>query len=90
MIDIRKHLENATFFKKKQGRELTVKRFASYVKNLVIFDILALIFAFALSPSSAFIYLFILLLLTVFTGLYSILSLRLRKIEERFETGRII
>ena len=90
MIDIRKLIENASVFKKKQGRALTVKKFVAYIKHIVILDIVAVLFTFTLNAQQAFISLFVLLLCTVFLGIYSILSLRLRKIEERFETGRIV
>lgn len=90
MKDMRRLLRWFRPFVRRTGRDGTVKRFWSYVKRIVILDVVALCFTFMLPPAQAFVSLFLILVAIVLLGSYSMLSLRLRLVEERFETGRLV
>ena len=90
MLDISKRIADGNLFKKRIGRDKTVKMFWSYVRNLACLAVSSVIFALALPAPQAFIFCLALLFVTGIFGIYSILSMRLRMIEERIEANRVV
>lgn len=72
-------------FSKKTGHDRTVRKFISYVRNLVILDATALVIYLSFPGYQAAAYIFALIFITGLFGIYSFLSLRMRKIEEVYE-----
>lgn len=77
-------------FQKKIGRDGTCRRFVSYVKNLVILDVVAVLVSVWAPAGEAAVYLFGILIMMALFGIYSFLSLRIRRYEERLELNRNI
>lgn len=77
-------------FEKKEGRDQTAKLFWKYVRNMAFLLLAAIITTLAVSPYEAFAFAFIDLIIMIAVGFYSLLSLRVRKLEERVEAGRTV
>lgn len=89
-MNIRKIIDKKGLFEKKKGRDLTAKCFWKHVRTLICLVLAAIIGALTLETYEAIAFVMIDLLTTAIAGAYSMLSLRLRKIEERIEAGRAV
>lgn len=87
-MNMRKLLDGTSLFRKKEGRDLSAKMFWKYVRNLICCVLAAVIVAFTLSPYEAFALICMDFIIMVLMGIYSMMSLRIRRIEERIEAGR--
>ena len=82
-------IRNGKLFQKRTGEEKTRRCFASYVKNQVLFVLLSILTYFVVDPSVSMMYIVVTMFLSVVFAVYGLLSLRLRKVEERLEANRI-
>ena len=90
MKSIRNFIGKSGLFEKKEGRDKTARLFYRYVRNLVFFFLIAVFSLFAFRLSEAIAVIFVDMVIATAFGFYAIISLRLRKIEERIETGRAV
>lgn len=89
-MNIRKKTENLHLFERKEGRDRTAKLFWKYVRNMVCLLLAAIIVLVAVEPYEALAFICVDFVLMLFSGFYSLLSLRLRRMEERIEAGRTV
>lgn len=89
-MNVRKMFEEASLFGKKEGRKLSAKLFWNYIRNLVCCVLAAIVIALSVSPYEAFALICVDFVIMVLMGIYSMISLRLRKIEERIEAERAV
>lgn len=85
LLDLEKGL-----FRKRTGRDRTSRMFWSYVKNFIVLVVLCIITMISLEPSNAVLFIILYLVMDLLFGFYGMLSLRLRKIEERLEGNRSV
>lgn len=78
----------SSLFARRSGRDLTARLFWKYVRNQVCGLLAGLILALSLEPYESFALLCVDFMVMALMGIYSLVSLRLRKIEERIEAGR--
>ena len=89
-MNIRKILDESTLFEKKEGRKLSARLFWKYIRNLVCCVFAAVMIALSLEPYEAFAMICVDFIVMLMMGVYSMISLRIRKIEERIEAGRTV
>ena len=82
-------IRNGKLFQKRTGEDKTRRCFASYVKNQIIFVVLSIIIYFMMDPGVSMMYILVIMFFSVVFAVYGLLSLRLRKVEERLEANRI-
>lgn len=91
MVQLSEFIEkHSTLFRKRSGRDKTMKYFWAYIRDLACFIVTAVVIAIGLPPATAFITEIGLLFIVFIFGLYSMNSMRLRMIEERIEANRVV